>query len=425
MAKVQGDFLRRKYAELVQKYNRLAVLLKRNNAVFKRLQRNYIILKRRFIMSMRHADQEKRAILFRSVTEKYTVILDHRRRLVFVAETFLDDIGYTREEFASSFYIDQLFEKFLPKDYTRKGSVELPSFHFPIMLKHYSTGEGELIHPFVHLSMTGKREYDERKKLFLIYLESKDISSDVELDYFQKTDKLIRSLTSTNLELETAKKTIEMHKLMLISMVCSLIEEYNKETSEHLQNIRLLTGFLTEECQRLGLMKKAPYNVNEYRKDINYTSVLHDIGKMGVPRALLVKKGKLTPEEYREIQRHPLLGASYIRRMIDMFRSDPLFSGYEGFLKIPYDICLHHHERWDGKGYPSGLAGEEIPLAARVVALADSYEAMRAKRSYNEPKTHSQCVADIKSESGKQFDPRIVRAFLNVADKFAELSYPR
>ncbi|MFA6505231.1 MAG: HD domain-containing phosphohydrolase [Treponemataceae bacterium] len=417
------DNYRAKYVSLVNKYNRLVHVVKKNSTIFKRLYKNYTVVKQRLLQTLRHADREKKELLRKSMTEKYPLILDHRRRIVFASAEFLEEIEMTQDELAASFYIDTLFERFLPNDFTVRDVLPIPTFHFPVMLKNYEY-EGEAgIHPFVHYSMSGKREFEVKRKLFLYYLEPKDISSEVELDYFQKTDKLIRNLTNANDNLQNAKKTIEMHKLMLISLVCSLIEEYNKETSVHLQNIRLLTGYLTEECLRLGLFPTGLHDEIEFAKDINYTSVLHDIGKMGVPKEVLDKKGKLTPEEFESIKKHPRLGATYIKKMIDMFAADPAFSGYEGFLSVPYDICLHHHERWDGTGYPDKMAGEAIPFCARVVALVDSYDAMRAKRSYNVPKSHAECVRVIADASGKQFAPDVVQAFLNIEGKFDELEY--
>ena len=423
MAKTGGENFRAKYVALVHKYNRTVRILTKNHLIFKRLSRNYAILKQRLTMTVKHADREKRAIIEKTKTEKYPLILDHRRRIVFAADWFLEEIELTREELASSFYIDTLFDKFFPHDYTRRETIDIPAFHFPFMLTNYAY-EGEAdIHPFVHYSMEGKREFDAKQKVFLYYLDPKDISSEVELDYFQKTDKLIRRLSNSNARLQRANKTIEVHKLMLISLVCSLIEEYNRETSAHLGNIRLLTGFLTEESLRLGLVKQPPYDIDEYVKDINYTSVLHDIGKMGTPREILEKPARLTDAEFRIIQDHPAHGAAYIKKMIDSFQADPGFRGYDAFLRIPYHICLHHHERWDGTGYPARLAGETIPFCARLVALVDAYDAMRMQRSYNTPKTHLQCVSIITQESGKQFDPDLVRAFLNVEGKFEGVEY--
>lgn len=423
MAKIGKENYKAKYAALVRKYNRAVTVMKKNHLIFQRLSRNYATLKRRLTMAVKHADEEKRALIHKNMAEKYPLILDHRRRLIYAASWLLEDIEMSREELAASFYIDALFETYLPHDYNSREALEIQAFHFPFMLTNYEY-EGETdIHPFIHYSIEGRREFDAERKLFLYYLKLRDISSEVELDYFQKTDELIRRLSSANMMLKRANKTVEMHKLMLISLVCSLIEEYNRETSTHISNIRILCGFLTEESQRLGLVKDPPYEVGEYLKDVNYTSVLHDIGKMATPREILEKPGRLNDAEFRIIQEHPANGAAYIKKMMDSFQSDPGFRGYDAFFKIPYQICLHHHERWDGTGYPGKLAGEEIPFCARIVSLVDAYDAMRMQRSYNAPKTHEQCISIIADESGKQFDPELVRAFMNIEAKFEELGY--
>ena len=221
-----------------------------------------------------------------------------------------------------------------------------------------------------------------------------------------------------------AKKSIEMHKVMVISLTCSLIEEYNKETSMHLEKIKTLTGYLTLECERMGLINIEGYDKDEFVKDITYTSVLHDIGKMGIPNEILSKDEALTEEERNIIRSHTQIGANYIRKIIDSFKEDPSFSLYINFLKIPYNICLYHHERWDGRGYPSGLKEKFIPIEARIVAIADTYDAIRAHRIYSHSKrSHQEVVDIIKNESGKQFDPKIVEAFLNISDKFEQVEY--
>lgn len=425
MGKSNGNIgvFRNKYIMLAHKYNRVVRRLKKNRIVYKRLLRNYSILKQRLTRTKRQADRDKRQFIKKSITEKYRLILDHRHRILYCADSFLEEIEMSLEELASSFYLDILFQKYLPNDFSAKEEIPIEPYHFPFMLQNYEYDGKADIHPFVHFRMEGKREYDAKKLSFLFYLEAKDISSDIELEYFQKTDELIRRISSTNVRLQKANKAIEVHKFMLISLVCSLIEEYNRETSEHLQNIRLLTSFLTEECLRLNLLHAPPYDINEYIKDINYTSVLHDIGKMGIPKEILEKKEKLTEEELCLIKEHPAAGAAYIKKMIDMFKKDPEFCAYDAFLQIPYEICLYHHERWDGSGYPEGRSGEAIPMSARIVALSDAYDAMRMQRSYNTQKTHKEAVATIVEESGKHFDPALVKAFLNIEPKFEELRY--
>ena len=120
---------------------------------------------------------------------------------------------------------------------------------------------------------------------------------------------------------------------------------------------------------------------------------------------------------------HPVIGSEYIKKIIDEFEDDEVFSSYIDFLKIPYEICMYHHERWDGNGYPDGLKGSNIPICARIISIVDAYDAMRAQRSYNVQKSHEECIDVIISESGKQFDPEIVKAFLNIEKKFDEIQY--
>ena len=127
---------------------------------------------------------------------------------------------------------------------------------------------------------------------------------------------------------------------------------------------------------------------------------LHDIGKLELDRAILDKPGTLDAYELEEIRTHPELGA----RMLRGIRS----------LRASLDCVLHHHERWDGNGYPYGLRGDEIPLEARILAVADAYDAMTSLRPYREPRTREEALAEVKRCAGTQFDPRLARVFLTL-----------
>ena len=136
---------------------------------------------------------------------------------------------------------------------------------------------------------------------------------------------------------------------------------------------------------------------------INTGALLHDIGKLGVPEYVLLKPGRLTEEEYDKIKKHPEIGAAIL---------DPV--------EFPWPVLpvvLYHHERWDGKGYPEGLAGESIPRSARILAVADVYDALTSNRSYRHAWTHSDAVAEITRSAGTQFDSVVVQAFLAVIDR--------
>lgn len=134
---------------------------------------------------------------------------------------------------------------------------------------------------------------------------------------------------------------------------------------------------------------------------IRWGALLHDIGKLGIPDSILLKPGRLTEEEWEEMKRHP----EYAHEML---------SGIE-FLRPALEIPYCHHERWDGKGYPRGLKGEEIPLAARIFAVVDAWDAMRSDRPYRGALTREEALEEIRKGAGIQFDPRVVEAFLELS----------
>jgi HD-GYP domain-containing protein (c-di-GMP phosphodiesterase class II) len=131
---------------------------------------------------------------------------------------------------------------------------------------------------------------------------------------------------------------------------------------------------------------------------VEKAAILHDVGKMGVAEAVLSKEGALSEQEWAQMRRHPEVGHGALRRI--------------AFLNDVADVLLSHHERWDGQGYPRGLKGEEIPLAARIYAVAAAYEAMTSDRPYRRAMSHANAVAEIIRNSGTQFDPEVVRAFV-------------
>lgn len=170
-----------------------------------------------------------------------------------------------------------------------------------------------------------------------------------------------------------------------------LTATYHDETGEHLQRIRALSLFLGE---RMGLDE-------ELLEDLAMYSMLHDIGKMKVPHEILSKPARLDEEEFREVRRHTLYGVELL--------------GESRWLDMARDICLYHHEKWDGSGYPEGLAGEEIPMVARIVGFVDVYDALRSRRCYKEPFSHETACRIITEGDDRvrptDFDPRIMAVF--------------
>jgi putative nucleotidyltransferase with HDIG domain len=173
----------------------------------------------------------------------------------------------------------------------------------------------------------------------------------------------------------------------LYSLVAT-IEARDSYTKEH--SVRV-TQYALEIADGLGL--------DQDSKDIiKLGGYLHDIGKIGVRDSVLLKKGKLTKEEYEEVKKHVIIGDEILK---------PL-----KFLPIERSIVKHHHEWFNGTGYPDGLKGEDIPLFARMTIVADTYDALTTTRPYRESRSHDEAIAEIKAFSGKQFDPKIVEAFL-------------
>lgn len=158
-------------------------------------------------------------------------------------------------------------------------------------------------------------------------------------------------------------------------------------------------------CLRVaGLSRHLVHTIGEDRQtveSVERTAMVHDVGKMGIPEAILSKPAALTFDEFETVKRHPVVGAQMLHAL------------------APGEACiasvLSHHERWDGRGYPHGLRGDEIPLAARVIAIADAYDAMVSDRPYRSPSTHEEALAEIRRCAGTQFDPGLARAFCRAA----------
>jgi putative two-component system response regulator len=217
------------------------------------------------------------------------------------------------------------------------------------------------------------------------------------------------------LELMAEERAIEimMTRDAAIFGMAKLAESRDPETGAHLERIRNYTRTLAAE---LGNNPKyADVIDDEYVLMIYQSSPLHDIGKVGVEDNVLLKPGKLTPEEFDVMKRHAQIGGDALAATQRWDKTE------HNFLSMGREIAYYHHERWDGKGYPKGLKGEEIPLAARIMALADVYDALASKRVYKEPMSHEDACRIILAEAGKQFDPDVVAAFARVEQKFRDI----
>jgi HD-GYP domain-containing protein (c-di-GMP phosphodiesterase class II) len=211
----------------------------------------------------------------------------------------------------------------------------------------------------------------------------------------------------------TRERQVRKTRDALIFGLAALAESRDPETGRHLERISLYSSRLASELYRQG--RYSNVITREFLRTIGSSSTLHDIGKVSVRDDVLRKPGSLTIEERRHIQTHTTVGGECIR-------SVEAQTGDSQFLKMAREIALCHHERWDGTGYPRRLAGHNIPLAARIVAVADVYDALSMRRTYKPALPHRQCVEMIAAGAGTQFDPVLVDAFLSIEKEFAEIA---
>jgi putative two-component system response regulator len=200
---------------------------------------------------------------------------------------------------------------------------------------------------------------------------------------------------------------------LVIFALAKLAESRDPETGEHLERVRNYSWVLAKD---LALHGRCADQIDVgFIRLIYITSPLHDIGKVAIPDAVLLKPGKLDVPEFEVMKTHTTHGAETLDRALERYPN-------ARFLRMARDIAAHHHERYDGKGYPDGLAGDRIPLSARIFALADVYDALVSRRVYKPPYSHDVARKIIVEERGTHFDPGVVDAFLRCEDHFRTIS---
>ena len=241
------------------------------------------------------------------------------------------------------------------------------------------------------------------------------------VDYISKpfSPKIVLLRVSNQLKLKQYSESLEqmvkskvdelVHtKDKMLETMANIIEYRNLESGHHVKRTRDLCQILvdyiylhpTEHCR----VAAEDYEV------ILKSVLLHDVGKIGVPDNILLKPGPYTPEERKIMETHSAIGSEIIKSMLDTDDTK--------YLSFCYDIARYHHERWDGKGYPDGLAGNQIPLAACILAVVDVYDALVSARVYKPPITHAQAIDIIKKGSGTQFNPCVIHALAQVEREF-------
>ena len=199
----------------------------------------------------------------------------------------------------------------------------------------------------------------------------------------------------------------------MISGLASFMESRDMDTGGHIARTGAYVKILAEHARKDGIYKDALDD--RFITLLCTLAPMHDIGKIVVPDSILKKPGKLTEEEFEEMKKHAPAGGVIVRKVLDGVTD-------EDYLSFASDIAVYHHERWDGKGYPEGLAGESIPLAARIMAIADVFDALVSERCYKKPVSADEAFRVIAEESGSHFDPLLAEVFLRYRDKFEKAS---
>lgn len=201
----------------------------------------------------------------------------------------------------------------------------------------------------------------------------------------------------------------EKNNQMMISILSQIVEFRNSESGSHVLHINIITGMLLER-----LMQKTDQYHLQWSDQflITTASAVHDIGKIGIDEKILNKPGKLTKEEFEIMKTHTLIGASMLKS-IEMYQNEKL-------LQVAYQICRWHHERYDGKGYPDGLKGEEIPISAQVVAIADVYDALVCKRVYKKAFSHETAIHMILNGECGAFNPLLLECLTDIQNRLKE-----
>ncbi|MBT4519671.1 MAG: two-component system response regulator [Halieaceae bacterium] len=272
--------------------------------------------------------------------------------------------------------------------------------------------------------LTGMADEESEKKgleLGAVDYITKPISPPIVLERVK--NHLLLKLARENLEnqndileekVKERTKELALTQDVIIFSMAVVAEFRDPETGGHIKRTQNYIKALASQLQNY---EKYSPDLDDQAIELLYKSApLHDIGKVGVPDSILMKPGKLTDEEFDEMKKHPTYGRDAISS------AEKMLGGESTFLKYAREIAYSHQEKWDGSGYPEGLKGDAIPISARLMAVADVYDALISKRVYKPPFPHKEAIEIISAGKGKHFDPVMVEALLEIEDAFRNIA---
>ncbi len=286
---------------------------------------------------------------------------------------------------------------------------------FLILIRTYAVwlAERHIVKPInaiAHVSRHSSYDTPEAREKWISMLDALDIRTGDEIETLYEDYKRAAHNTVLYIE-EIQRKSEQLTKLQngLIMVLADMVESRDQCTGDHVFKTAAYTEIIL--CQ---MLKEGIYSdqlTEEYIAEVVNSAPLHDVGKVTVSDVILNKPGRLTDEEFRIMQSHTVEGGKIIDKAMAIVDED------SDYLTEAKNLALYHHEKWNGKGYPTGLKGEEIPLSARVMAVADVFDALVSRRSYKEPFTIEKALSIIREDAGTHFDPLVAQAFLDAEDE--------
>ena len=274
-----------------------------------------------------------------------------------------------------------------------------------------------LIYPIAAMTMSARKfayDTEEGRDKSVERLQHLDIATGDEIEnLYDSLSKTIAETVGYLQDVEAKGEEIAHMQNGLIYVLADLVESRDKNTGDHVRKTAAYVRLITRKMKEKGLYPELL--TDEYMADVANSAPLHDVGKIMVSDTILNKKGRLTDEEFAQMKTHTTAGKEIISSAMSLVSDS-------GYLKEAKNLATYHHERWDGMGYPSGKKGEEIPLSARIMAVADVFDALVSKRSYKEPFSFEKAMDIIREGAGTQFDPQIAEIFIEAADEVREIS---
>ncbi len=253
---------------------------------------------------------------------------------------------------------------------------------------------------------------EEARKTNVELLEDLEICTGDEIErlynsFLQVTKDSMKSFST----MQQKSDYIEKVQANLIVILADMVENRDESTGDHIKKTSMYTLIIMRQMRKNGI--HANVLTDDFIDNVYKSAPLHDIGKIRITDAILNKPGKLTPEEFEIMKLHSAYGAEIINKLIESLTQ-------ASYLEVAKDIALYHHEKWDGSGYPEGLKGDEIPLSARIMAVADVFDALISERVYKKAFSFEKAVDIIQEESGTHFDPDVTKAFIDAIDEVRE-----